>query len=138
MPPPIRLKSDLIDKKVQQLKNLLIGIPSVDLPEIFIKAGCKEVLKEIGINLPDDADIDDVDSYEAVDRMLYKTIAAGMDTRNPNAQMVAQFLKIKEQREGEKQLEGIEIHVVPATIPDHMTEEVAQIMRELTDIATSN
>ena len=106
-------------------------------PEILELTGIKELLEMIPkkIEGPILGEADE-DTLAVLDQMSIEAMKAGMDPKSPNAQMVRAYHAWREMKEGEKQLEGVTINVVPASVPDEMEEMLRQQIEGLTEVAS--
>ena len=118
----------------RDLKSILEQFPQKYWDDIFEVAGVADKIAETVGKTLDEAEEDD---HESLGKLSIAAMKKGMTGVAPNAQMVRTFHAWQELQLGREQLRSVEIHNVPATIPDNMSEEIAEILRELTRLAQS-
>jgi hypothetical protein len=127
-----------LEKYGRDVHNILRKTHPKYWREILGYAGALEAIGEKPVEAAPEPTLGeaDEDDLERLKKMSIRAMEAGMDPKNPNAQMVRAFHAYLEAREGEKQLEGLTVKVVPATVPDNMNSMLAEQMRRLTEIAS--
>lgn len=128
-------RQKLFERYAKDIRTILSRADSSYWREIMELTGCKEAIEAMPekVETLEDATLDDL---ERLKRLSIKAMEAGMSGNNPNAQIIRAFHAWCELREGENQLAGLEIHVVPAEVPDNMSEMLRIQIEELTEIAS--
>ena len=128
-------RQKLFERYANEIRTILNKVDKAYWPTIMKLTGCKEVMEAIPedpITL-EEASLDDL---ERLKRLSVRAMEAGMTGPNPNAQIIRAFHAWSELREGQNQLEGLQIHVTPAEVPDIMSDMLRIQIEELTEIAS--
>lgn len=124
-----RLK--LLQRLAKDVSLILGKIDKSYWRQIMELSGCVEALAA----LPAETTLEDIDEdeWEALRKISVAALKSGMEAGN--AQMVRAFQAADEIKRGEREIEGLVINVVPATVPDNMSEMLQEQLRELAEIA---